>query len=78
MRSATMPKFGECCSYRWGKSKLNNASPEFRNSMEVGFVAWRKYEMRFQNCGFLRRESAYSDEGCVESSFASDGGAEIF
>src|SRR5579862_7315657 len=31
--SATLPRFGECCAYRTVKSKLNNASPEFGNSM---------------------------------------------
>jgi hypothetical protein len=51
-----------------GKSKLNNASPEFGKSI-LGAVIERSGEFG---------EARYSEGGCVESSFASEGGAEIF
>src|SRR5579859_1258423 len=36
--SATLPRFRECCACWRGKSKLNNASPEFRNSMRSSVI----------------------------------------
>ena len=58
-------------------SKLNNALPEFGNSIR-GAVIERKSGDRISKCLDDLEGRNYSEGGCVESSFASDGGAEIF